>query len=165
MLTYSQQHTANRPTFSITLCFGMDRVKQRQEKRKAAFQRLRALYRSNTEFAEALGDGFSDSYVSQLLRGHRGIGDDVADKIEGRLRLDQGWLDQDHSPDENRFIAPSSVAADRVAPADAIGRLQRIAAALDPLVTQAANLDEPRFNEFERALADIIEKALRSNKP
>lgn len=97
MLMPSQQHEANRPRFSIKLCFGMDRVKQRQEKRKASFQRLRNAYRSNTELAETLGDGFSDSYVSQLLRGHRGIGDDVADKIESRLGLDHGWLDRDHS--------------------------------------------------------------------
>ena len=110
-LNSKQQRNANSPRFSITLCFGMDRVTQRKEKRRASFRSLRSTFRSNTEFAEALGDGFSDSYVSQLLSGHRSIGDEVADKIESRLALDPGWLDQDHStqteisPEDARFIS------------------------------------------------------------
>lgn len=59
--------------------------------------------------AEALGDGFSPSYVSQLLSGIRGIGDEVATKIEERLALPPGYLDDECAPDlppaDQQFLA------------------------------------------------------------
>lgn len=59
--------------------------------------------------SEALGDGFSPSYVSQLLSGTRGIGDEVATKIEDRLGLSPGYLDHESAPDlppaDQQFLA------------------------------------------------------------
>lgn len=95
MLNFNQQHLANRSKFSALLPFGMDRTQQRQERRRRSFTEIRTRYSTNAALSEALGEGFSPSYVSQLLSGHRGIGDDVADKIEDRLSLETGWLDQD----------------------------------------------------------------------
>lgn len=72
----------------------MDRTALRQKVRRDAFKILRDRFRSNVEMSEALGEGFAPSFVSQLLNGHRGIGDDVATKIEERLGLSMGCLDQ-----------------------------------------------------------------------
>lgn len=94
-LTFKQQHDANRRIVSGLLPLpAMDRTEFRQKLRRDAFKRLRTRFLSNVEMADALGDAFSPSYVSQLLNGHRGIGDDVATKIEDRLGLAWGYLDR-----------------------------------------------------------------------
>src|SRR5574340_1235222 len=72
----------------------MNRTELRQKMRRDNLATVRARYRTNAALSEALGEGFSPSFVSQLLGGHRGIGDDVADKIEARLNLEPGYLDR-----------------------------------------------------------------------
>lgn len=93
-----QQHFAYRGIVSKKLPLPpMNRTEIRQKARREAFAKIRAMrFKTNAALSEALGDGFAPSYVSQLLSGHRGIGDDVATKIEDRLELPRGWLDQDH---------------------------------------------------------------------
>lgn len=72
----------------------MSRTENRQKLRRENFAKIRAArFKTSAALAEALGDGFAPSYVSQLLSGHRGIGDEVADKIEARLELPSGTLD------------------------------------------------------------------------
>lgn len=89
-----QQHDADRLMDSSALTSAaMDRTTLRQHARREAFKRIRQGFKSNVALAEALGDGFSPSYVSQLLNGHRGIGDDVATKIEDRLGIAPNMLD------------------------------------------------------------------------
>jgi len=110
MLNLFQQQFANRYAVSALLVFGMDRTKARQQKRQAAFVALRARFKTNVEFSDALGEGFSPSYVSQLLNGIRGIGDDVATKIEERLGLRPNHLDREGDPigltdDERTLLA------------------------------------------------------------
>lgn len=74
----------------------MNRAERRHKIRRENFARVnRDRYKTAAAMIEELGEGFSSSYVSQLLRGHRGIGDDVADKIEDRLGLPPGYLDID----------------------------------------------------------------------
>lgn len=69
------------------------RADLRAENRRVGFNELRKKYKTQVTFAEALGEGFSPSFVSQLLSGHRNIGDDLADKIERSLGIESGWLD------------------------------------------------------------------------
>lgn len=73
-----------------------NRTELRNKKRRENLELVRkARFKTNAALAETLGEGFSPSYISQLLKGHRGIGDDVADKIEERLGLPFGYLDSD----------------------------------------------------------------------
>lgn len=95
MLNLLQQHCANRASFSRLLYLGMDRTFARQHVRRSAFAEIREGYKTNIALSNALGEGFSPSYVSQLLNGNRGIGDDVATKIETRLNLTPGHLDRE----------------------------------------------------------------------
>lgn len=91
-----QQHFAYRGMVSKKLPLPpMNRTEVRQRIRREAFAKIRATkFKTNAALSEALGEGFAPSYVSQLLSGHRGIGDEVATKIEDRLSLPRGWLDQ-----------------------------------------------------------------------
>lgn len=93
MLNKMQQRDANRLKFSDALPFGMGKLEARQEHRRLKLLELRGQHKTSAAFSSALGEGFSASYVSQLLSGHRGIGDDVAEKIENRLGV-PGWFDQ-----------------------------------------------------------------------
>lgn len=66
--------------------------------RRENFAKIREGFKTNVALSAALTDEesevvFSPSYISQLLSGHRGIGDDVADKIEDQLNLPRGTLD------------------------------------------------------------------------
>lgn len=89
-----QQHFAYRAGLSNALPFlVMNRTEKRQKIRRERFAELRARYKTNAAFSNDLGEGFSPSYVSQLLSGHRGIGDEVAEKIEESLSLSEGFLD------------------------------------------------------------------------
>lgn len=85
----------------------MNRAEKRHQVRRDNLKRVQlARYKTVAAMIEDLGEGFGSSYVSQLMRGHRGIGDDVADKIEDRLDLPQGYLDIDMGdPDLNDAIA------------------------------------------------------------
>lgn len=96
MLRHAQQHYANRLAKGLLIRFrDMNRVETRQKTRRANFARLRRKFKTAAQMADVLGEGFGSSYISQLLSGHRGIGDDVADKIEARLGLPSMWLDQE----------------------------------------------------------------------
>lgn len=89
-----QQHFAYRTKVSNSLhLVVMDRTEKRNQVRREAFARIKAEFKTNVALADALGEEFSPSYVSQLLNGHRGIGDDVATKIEDRLKLPRGAMD------------------------------------------------------------------------
>lgn len=95
-LNILQQHVANRANYFSRLSFGVmaNRTETRQKLRRDNLAKLRkAHFRTSIALADKLGEGFSASYISQLLSGHRGIGDDVADKIEERLGLVNGYLD------------------------------------------------------------------------
>lgn len=106
-----QQPFANRAMISnLVTLMDMNRTEYRQKLRRDNFARVRARYHTNAAFSDALGEGFSPSYVSQLLSGHRGIGDEVADKIEQRLQLDPGYLDQKH--DEETVSGALSLSSD-----------------------------------------------------
>lgn len=50
----------------------------------------------DVDFAE-LG-GIAPGHLSQMKTGVRQVGDEVAARIEQRLRLEPGWMDRDHSP-------------------------------------------------------------------
>lgn len=74
----------------------MNRAEKRHQIRRENLARVkRERFTTAAAMIEQLGEGFGSSYVSQLLRGHRGIGDDVADKIEERLGLPPDYLDID----------------------------------------------------------------------
>lgn len=83
----------------------MDRAKIRNETRRLALRALRKRFSSNKAMAEALGEDFSPSFLSQLLNGHRGIGDELASKIEHRLRLANGFIDQRLPADDTSAAA------------------------------------------------------------
>lgn len=71
-----------------------NRTETRQKLRRDNLARLKKTrFKTSVALADKLGEGFSPSYISQLLGGHRGIGDEVADKIEERLGLPNGYLD------------------------------------------------------------------------
>lgn len=91
-----QQHFAYRTNVSNSLhLVVMDRTEKRNQIRRKAFAKIKTEFKTNVALANALGDEFSPSFVSQLLSGHRGIGDDVASKIEDRLNLKRGALDEE----------------------------------------------------------------------
>lgn len=99
-LNILQQHSAYRATMVKLLPFGyMNRTELRNMLRRERLKRIRQeRFKTNVSMAEALSgnepdDVFSASFLSQIINGHRGIGDDVADKIEERLGLPQGYLD------------------------------------------------------------------------
>lgn len=96
-----QQHFAYRTTVSNSLhLVRMDRTEKRNRLRREALTKIKTKFKSNVALANALGDEFSPSYVSQLLNGHRGIGDDVATKIEERLKLRRGYLDEEKQTEQ-----------------------------------------------------------------
>lgn len=105
-LHFLQQHDASRNQSSPLLNFGsMNRTETRQQNRRARFNQIRQeRFKTSALMAEHLGDGFSPSFVSQLLRGHRGIGDELADKIEARLDLPSGHLDLPNTDLVGRFL-------------------------------------------------------------
>lgn len=82
-----QQLLANRGNVSNRLSFRtMNRTEMRHKIRREALAQIKAQkFKTNAALSDALGEGFSPSYISQLLSGHRGIGDEVATKIEERL--------------------------------------------------------------------------------
>lgn len=95
-LNILQQHGANRANYLSLLPFAAmaNRTETRQKLRRDNLAKLKKTrFKTSVALADRLGDGFSASYISQLLSGHRGIGDDVADKIEERLGLVNGYLD------------------------------------------------------------------------
>lgn len=96
-LSLLQQQNARRAKTSVLLRFpSMNRAERRHQIRRDNLARIkRERYKTAAAMIEQLGDGFGSSYFSQLLRGHRGIGDDVADKIAERLNLPPGYLDID----------------------------------------------------------------------
>lgn len=50
---------------------------------------------TNKEFAAFID--VAEKHLSQMLGGHRDMGDDVARRIEGRLRKPHGWMDSVHT--------------------------------------------------------------------
>lgn len=95
-LNTAQQHKANRAKYFSLLPFAAmaNRTETRQKLRRENLAKLKKTrFKTSVALADKLGEGFSASYISQLLSGHRGIGDDVADKIEERLGLANGYLD------------------------------------------------------------------------
>jgi transcriptional regulator with XRE-family HTH domain len=102
-LNLLQQHKANRAEHLslLTSAVMATRTETRQKlRRENLVQIKKERFKKNIEMADKLGDGFSPSYLSQLLSGHRGIGDDVADKIEERLGLESGYLDTPNATSE-----------------------------------------------------------------
>lgn len=169
-----QQHSANRVFVSNALpLLSMNRTEKRARLRRERFAELRARYKTSQAFSDALGDGFSPSYVSQLLSGHRGIGDDVAEKIEERLSLDEGFLDEHAAMPEGALpvVAPSRkvwvigngqggipdrIWGDSDYPAGASDKYAEVATD-DPyafLVTVRGDSMEPRFRDGEYALVE-----------
>jgi transcriptional regulator with XRE-family HTH domain len=73
------------------------RTEARQKLRREQLAKARA-EKFNTSVAMAEALEFSQSYLSQLLCGHSSIGDEVADKIEDRLGLPDGYLDASDAP-------------------------------------------------------------------
>jgi phage repressor protein C with HTH and peptisase S24 domain len=68
------------------------------------FMSLKRQFRTQGEFAEAIDT--AQAYVSQLISSQkkkngkeRKIGDDLARKIEARLKLGHGWMDNSHQID------------------------------------------------------------------
>lgn len=52
--------------------------------------------------------GIDPTYISQMINGHRKIGEKSARNLELKLGMPTGWLDQDHSQDmEKNFEAPA----------------------------------------------------------
>jgi hypothetical protein len=95
-LNIVQQRQANRVKYLslITSLVMATRTEIRQKLRRENLAQVKKeRFKKNIDMADELGEGFSPSYLSQLLGGHRGIGDDVADKIEDRLGLERGYLD------------------------------------------------------------------------
>lgn len=73
----------------------MNRTEIRNSLRRDNFAKIRSeRFKTSVALVNKLGEGFSPSFVSQLLNGHRGIGDEIADKIEKRLGLLAGYLDR-----------------------------------------------------------------------
>jgi hypothetical protein len=68
-----------------------------KQARSANFAALANRYPTLRAFAEAAG--LSPAHASQIRGAVRSIGDDIARRIEERLRLPHGWMDQPH-PDQ-----------------------------------------------------------------
>lgn len=103
-----QQHSAGRSGLNKLLAFAdmTNRTEQRHKVRRSNFERvIKSRFKTKAALSAFLGEGFSPSYISQLLSGHRGIGDEVADKIESRLGLPSGYLDRQA---DERLPAPTT---------------------------------------------------------
>lgn len=61
------------------------------------------------------------------------------------------------------LITQPATSPGRVVASSSVDRYQRIVAALDPLLSRSATIGEADFRNFERALADLVHKALRSD--
>lgn len=79
-----------------------------RQAREANFAALLKLYKNNRVFAEAAG--LVPAHVSQLKNRVRAMGDEIARRIERKLRLPHGWMDQPHGDG-------SSAADDLIPPA------------------------------------------------
>lgn len=64
-------------------------------------KKLESRYKTQVELAEAID--FSTGYLNHLMTGHRNIGEKTARKIESKLDLPRGWMDNLHDDNLNIF--------------------------------------------------------------
>lgn len=84
----------------------MDYLLELQKHRRANLKRLVADYPTQREFGEAAG--LSVAQISHILTEVRGMGEEVARRIEGALGLPLGWMDR---ADPDREPAPDTLPA------------------------------------------------------
>jgi hypothetical protein len=70
-------------------------MKSKMDTRRENLRHLADQWGGPTGIAKQIGWA-GPSYVSQLTNGHRPITEKTARLVEEKLRLDQGWLDQEH---------------------------------------------------------------------
>jgi hypothetical protein len=133
------------------------------EIRRVNFLKLLEKSHSDREFADATAS--TPSHVSQMKTGHRPIGDQVARRIEDKLHLEHGWMDQLHIeeselPEEEREI---KALADAIA-AQPSDKLETIKAALKlvgvTLPIPGQPLVKPDLPKDALIVTDPVEKQL-----
>lgn len=87
------------PTRARCYVSGMD-VKQTRDRN---FNTLLKLYKNNRVFADTVG--LASGHVSQIKTRVRNVGDEVARRIEQKLRLPHGWMDQSHDTEDPPVVA------------------------------------------------------------
>ena len=82
-----------------------------KEIRKKNLEKLIAKHGNQRKLADKIGT--VPAYISQMMTDVRKMGDDLARRIEEKLRLPKGWMDQDHSA---TITGATSYARDRKIP-------------------------------------------------
>lgn len=66
----------------------------RREQRRVSLLKLLRDFGTQAKFADHVG--IAATLVSRYIKGTKGIGEDMRDKIEDAFHLPRGWLDTDH---------------------------------------------------------------------
>lgn len=119
-----------------------------RQAREVNFAALLKLYKNNRVFADAAG--LVPAHVSQLKNRVRAMGDEIARRIEKKLRLPHGWMDQPHDDGASPAAAIIPPARQPLGTVEARAWMDVIQAltprqretALDRLRDQAAENDE-----------------------
>lgn len=83
-----------------------------KEIRRANLDRLVETFPSAEAFARAIET--HRVYLSDLLRGMRGMGDELARRIEAKCDKPHGWMDQNHEPAPPKVSEPPALYDERL---------------------------------------------------
>ncbi len=121
-----------------------------KEVRLANFLKLSEGYKKISEYCEVIG--IAPSYFSQVKRGSKVIGDEIAERVENALGLPQGWMDTQHKNEAEQI---RSLPTDVVGVAYAIASLpegvrERIKGLVYEMAAEYSKLESERAKPAEK---------------
>lgn len=131
--------------------------------RRRNLKRITTMYGGPTRVAALLGLK-SASYLSQLASGHRPIKEDRARSIETTLKLELGWMDQEHEGVPVFGERDPGVTAPRAAPAAAAAPVTAPASNMvtDVVLSVGAILEDSGIEVSPAKFATIVDLVLQN---
>jgi plasmid maintenance system antidote protein VapI len=100
----SPEHSAYRLVVQAAYPARMAYDSPRQLRRRENLRKL--LQEAGGQAQAALELGTPKSHLSAILAGRRGVGDELADKIERHFGKPVGWMDMDHETESRPMYSP-----------------------------------------------------------
>lgn len=111
--SYSTSYNSHASATSLPFCVSIAIIKSMKDMQQIRLNNLNALVRLYGNQTRLGGvSGVSGNYISQMLRGHRNMGEKVARKMEVSIGLPSGWFDTDEA-DATHATIPLSEEEDR----------------------------------------------------
>lgn len=129
--------------------------------RRRNLKRITTMYGGPTRVAALLGLK-SASYLSQLASGHRPIKEDRARSIETTLKLELGWMDQEHEGVPVFGERDPGVTAARSAPAAAPAAPPASNMVTDVVLSVGAILEDSGIEVSPAKFATIVDLVLQN---